>query len=111
MVGGDYVQRNFAALATEGRLVQIAFLAGAKVELNLMALMLKRLTLTGATLRARAIEDKAAIADALRARVWPLLESGRVRPVIDSTMPLAAAAQAHERMESGRHIGKIVLTV
>ena len=111
MVGGDYVQRNFAALATEGRLVQIAFLAGAKVELNLMALMLKRLTLTGATLRARAIEDKAAIADALRARVWPLLESGRMRPVIDSTMPLAAAAQAHERMESGRHIGKIVLTV
>ena len=111
MVGGDYIQRNIAALATEGRLVQIAFLAGAKVELNLMPLMLKRLTLTGATLRARAIDDKAAIADALRARVWPLLESGRVRPVIDSTVALADAAKAHERMESGEHIGKIVLTV
>ena len=111
MVGGDYIQRNIAALATEGRLVQIAFLAGANVELNLMPLMLKRLTLTGATLRARAIEDKAAIADALRARVWPLLESGRVRPVIDSTVALADAAKAHERMESGEHIGKIVLTV
>ena len=111
MVGGDYIQRNIAALATEGRLVQIAFLSGAKVELNLMPLMLKRLTLTGATLRARAIEDKAAIADALRARVWPLLESGRVRPVIDSTVALADAAKAHERMESGEHIGKIVLAV
>lgn len=111
MVGGDYIQRNIAALATEGRLVQIAFLAGANVELNLMPLMLKRLTLTGATLRARAIEDKAAIADALRSRVWPLLESGRVRPVIDSTVALADAAKAHERIESGEHIGKIVLTV
>jgi putative PIG3 family NAD(P)H quinone oxidoreductase len=111
MVGGNYIQRNIAALATGGRLVQIAFLAGANVELNLMPLMLKRLTLTGATLRARAIEDKSAIADALRGRVWPLLESGQVRPVIDSTVALADAAKAHERMESGEHIGKIVLTV
>jgi len=111
MVGGNYIQRNIAALATGGRLVQIAFLAGANVELNLMPLMLKRLTLTGATLRARAIEDKSAIADALRGRVWPLLESGQVRPVIDSTVALADAATAHERMESGEHIGKIVLTV
>ncbi len=111
MVGGDYVQRNFSALAVEGRLVQIAFLGGSKTELNLMSLMLKRLTLTGATLRGRTIEDKAAIAKALRDRVWPLLESARVRPVIDSTFPLADATKAHERMESGEHIGKIVLTV
>jgi putative PIG3 family NAD(P)H quinone oxidoreductase len=111
MVGGDYVQRNLSALAVEGRLVYIAFLRGAKVELNLGPLMMKRLTLTGSTLRARPVEEKAPIARALREHVWPLLEAGKVKPVIYQTFPLQAAAAAHRLMESNRHIGKIVLTV
>jgi putative PIG3 family NAD(P)H quinone oxidoreductase len=111
MVGGDYVQRNLSALAVEGRLVQIAFLRGAKVELNLAPIMMKRLTLTGSTLRARAVEDKAPIALALREKIWPLLEAGVIRPVIDSTFPLEAAAASHRLMESNRHMGKIVLRV
>lgn len=111
MVGGDYVQRNLEALALEGRLVQIAFLHGAKVELNLAPLMMKRLTFTGSTLRPRSAAQKAAIAQALRERVWPLLEAGAVRPVIHETFPLEQAAEAHRLMESGRHIGKIVLEV
>ncbi|MFP3943369.1 MAG: NAD(P)H-quinone oxidoreductase [Alphaproteobacteria bacterium] len=110
MVGGDYVARNIACLRREGRLVNIAFLKGAKVELDLLPVMLKRLTLTGSTLRARALEEKAQIAGALRREVWPLLEAGRVGPVMDSRFPLAEAAAAHARMESGAHIGKIVLT-
>ncbi len=109
MVGGDYFARNLEVLATEGRLVQIAFMAGAKVEVDLMAVMRKRLTITGSTLRARAVEDKAAIAKAVHSRVWPLIESGAIVPVIDSVFPLAEAAQAHRRMEAGGHIGKIVL--
>lgn len=111
MVGGDYVQRNLSALALDGRLVQIAFLRGAKLELNLAPLMLKRLTLTGSTLRARPVAEKVPIARALREHVWPLLESGKVRPVIHQTFPLAEAAAAHRLMESGQHIGKLVLTV
>lgn len=109
MVGGPYVERNIKALAQEGRLVNIAFLQGSKVEVNLMPLMLKRLTMTGSTLRPRSLEEKAAIADALRAKVWPLLDAGRVAPVMDSTFPLRQAAAAHVRMEEGAHIGKIVL--
>ena len=110
MVGGDYVRRNISALAAEGRLVYIAFLAGSVAELDLLPLMLKRLTITGSTLRPRPVVEKAAIARDLRERVWPHLESGRIAPVIDSTFPLADAALAHARMESGAHIGKIVLT-
>lgn len=109
MVGGPYVERNLKALALEGRLVNIAFLQGSKVEVNLMPLMLKRLTLTGSTLRPRSLEEKTTIADALRAKVWPLLDAGRIAPVMDSTFPLREAAAAHARMEEGAHIGKIVL--
>ena len=110
MVGGDYVQRNIEALAPDGRLVYIAFLGGSKVEVNLLPMMLKRLTLTGSTLRARSPEFKAAIADNLRQKVWPLIEKGEVKPVIAETFPLAEAAAAHGLMESSTHIGKIVLT-
>jgi len=111
MVGGDYVARNLKALAVEGRLVQIAFLRGSKVELNLMPLMLKRQTLTGSTLRARPVADKAAIARSLKEKVWPLIEEGKVAPVLHATFPLREAAEAHRLMESSAHIGKIVLTV
>src|SRR5258706_10453443 len=111
MVGGDYLQRNVSALAVEGRLVQIAFLKPSKVEFDFMPMMLKRLTLTGSTLRARSVADKAAIARALREKVWPLLDQGKIKPVIHATFPLAEAAKAHALMESSAHIGKIVLTV
>jgi putative PIG3 family NAD(P)H quinone oxidoreductase len=111
MVGGPYLQRNLKALAVEGRLVQIAFLQGSKQELDLMPLMLKRLTLTGSTLRSRSVEEKGAIARELEALVWPLLATGRVKPVIHATFPLAEAAEAHRLMASSRHVGKIVLTV
>jgi NADPH2:quinone reductase len=111
MVGGDYVGRNYEAAAVEGRIVQIAFLASSRVTVDLMRLMLKRLTHTGSTLRARAVADKAAIARAVEAKVLPLIASGRVKPLIDSTFPLAQASAAHTRMESGQHIGKIVLTL
>lgn len=111
MVGGDYIPRNMKALAPDGRLVNIAFLKGAEVTVNFAVMMVKRLTLTGSTLRPQSKEAKAAIAEALRKKVWPLLEEGRIRPVMDSTYPLAHAAEAHKRMESGQHIGKIVLIV
>ena len=111
MVGGDYVDRNLKALAVEGRLVQIAWLQGAKVSLDLTPIMLKRLTYTGSTLRARSVEQKGEIARALEARVWPLLASGKVKPLIYRTFPLAEAAAAHALMESSEHTGKIVLTV
>ncbi len=111
MVGGDYVARNIDCLAVEGRHVSIAFLQGPKVALNLFPVMAKRLTLTGSTLRPRTVAQKGAIAAALRERVWPLLESGRVRPRIHATFPLEKAAEAHALMESSAHIGKIVLTV
>ncbi len=109
MVGGDYVERNMKALAVEGRMVNIAFQKGSKVELNLMPVMLKRLALMGSTLRARPVADKAAIAEMVRTRVWPWVEAGRVKPVLDSTFALSAAAEAHRKMEDSSHIGKILL--
>ncbi len=111
MVGGPYMARNISALADEGRLVQIAFLQGPKAELNMAPLMMRRLTWTGSTLRPQSDLAKARIADQLRAHVWPLLVAGKVAPVMDSEFALADAAGAHARMESGAHIGKIVLRV
>ncbi|MEO0774384.1 MAG: NAD(P)H-quinone oxidoreductase [Pseudomonadota bacterium] len=111
MVGGEYMPRNVKALANDGRLVNIAFLGGPKVELNFAVVMMKRLTLTGSTLRPQSDLAKAEIAEALRAEVWPLLEAGKVAPVMDSEYPLVEAASAHAHMEAGGHIGKIVLKV
>ena len=111
MVGGDYIPRNIKALADEGRLVQIAFLSGPKVELNFAPMMMRRLTITGSTLRPQSDLAKARIAEELRANVWPLIEAGKVRPVIDSEFPLTDATAAHARMETSGHIGKIVLKV
>lgn len=111
MVAGDYVQRNLSTLAVDGRLVFIAFLRGAKMELNLAPVMMKRLTITGSTLRARPIADKAPIADSLRKTVWPLLANGTIKPIIYQTFALADAPEAHRLMESNRHIGKILLHV
>ena len=111
MVGGDYVGRNLEALAVEGRLVQIAFLRGARTEINLAPLMQKRLTITGSTLRPRTPEQKGAIARALLQHVWPRIERGDVRPVIHATVPLERASEAHAMLEAGEHVGKIVLVV
>ncbi len=111
MVGGDYIPRNVRALADDGRLVQIAFLSGPKVELNFAHVMMRRLTITGSTLRPQSDIAKAAIADALLENVWPLLSAGRIAPVMDSTYALEDAAKAHAHMESSTHIGKIVLKV
>jgi NADPH2:quinone reductase len=111
MVGGPYIPRNIQALAEDGRLVQIAFLQGPKVELNFATLMTRRLTMTGSTLRPQSDLAKARIADALREKVWPLLSAGRIAPVMDSEFDLANAKDAHARMESSGHIGKIVLKV
>ncbi len=111
MVGGDYIERNFKAAARDGRIVNIAFLNGSTAEVNFMPLMLKRLTLTGSTLRIRSVEDKASIASALKQHAWPLLENGTIKPLIDSVFPLSKAAEAHARMETGTHIGKIILDV
>ena len=110
MVGGDYLARNLRALAVEGRLVQIAVMAGAEAAIPLGLLMVKRLTLTGSTLRPRSVAQKGAIADALKERVWPLLADGRLRPIVHATFGLEQAAEAHALMESSAHIGKIVLT-
>jgi putative PIG3 family NAD(P)H quinone oxidoreductase len=110
MVGGGYINRNLRILALEGRLVQIAFLQGSKAEIDLGPMMMKRQTITGSTLRPRSVAEKGAIARSLRERVWPLIEAGRVGPVIFKTFPLSDAAEAHRLMESGQHIGKIVLT-
>lgn len=110
MVGGEYIQRNISAAAADGRIVQIAFLEGAKVNVNLMPVMLKRLTLTGSTLRARSKEFKAALAREVEANVLPLLSRSKLRVVIDAAFPLERAADAHRHMESGQHMGKIVLT-
>jgi putative PIG3 family NAD(P)H quinone oxidoreductase len=109
MVGGSYFPRNLKALATEGRLVNIAFLQGAKSEVNIAQVMLKRLTLTGSNLRPQSNEAKAKVAEALLAKVWPLIEAGQVGPVMDSAYALDEAGRAHAHMESGAHIGKIVL--
>jgi putative PIG3 family NAD(P)H quinone oxidoreductase len=111
MVGGDYTVRNVDLLATDGRLVQIAFLQGARAEIDFSVLMRKRAWITGSTLRPRAPAEKGAIAGALRTHVWPLLEAGRVRPMIHQVFPLAQAADAHRLMEAGTHIGKLVLEV
>jgi NADPH2:quinone reductase len=111
MVGGDYVERNYDAAAIDGRVVQIAFLGGPKATVNFAKLMVKRLHHTGSTLRPRSNADKAAMVRAIEAKVMPLLREGRVKPLMDSTFPLEKAADAHRRMESSEHIGKIVLTV
>lgn len=111
MVGGSYLQRNLVALAPHGRVVQIAFLEHRIAEIDLSILMTKRVTVTGSTLRPRSITEKGEIARELRERVWPLLDSRAIRPVIDSTFPLEHVAQAHELMESRGHIGKIVLVI
>lgn len=111
MVGGDYIPRNIKALADDGRLVHIAFLHGPKVELNFAQIMTRRLTVTGSTLRPQSDLAKARIAQDLVEAVWPMVESGKLRPVMDSSFALAEAAAAHERMESSGHIGKIVLEV
>ena len=111
MVGGDYIGRNYEVAAVEGRIVQIAFQASSRTNVDMMRLMLKRLTHTGSTLRARSVADKSAIARAVQTHVLPLIAAGGVRPVIDSSFPLVQASAAHARMESGDHIGKIVLTL
>jgi putative PIG3 family NAD(P)H quinone oxidoreductase len=111
MVGAPYFSRNLDLLALEGRLLQIAVLHGAKAEISLVRLLRQRLTVTGSTLRARTVAEKGAIAKSLEGAVWPLVESGKIRPVIYATFPLAKAAEAHRLMESGSHIGKILLTV
>ena len=111
MVGGEYIPRNIKALADDGRLVQIAFLQGPKVELNFAQIMTRRLSITGSTLRPQSDLAKARIAEDLLGAVWPLLDSGRIAPVMDSEFDLADAAAAHTRMESSEHIGKIVLKV
>ena len=110
MVGAPYFSRNVDLLAVEGRLLQIAVLHGAKAEINLVRLLRQRITITGSTLRSRSVEEKGAIAGAVEQSVWPLVDAGKIRPVIYATLPLRQAAEAHRLMESGSHIGKIVLT-
>ncbi len=109
MAGGDFFPRNLRALADDGRLVQIAYLRGPKAEIDLDAVMRRRLVVTGSTLRARSVAEKGRIAQALRERVWPLLDAGRLRPPVDASFPLTAAADAHRHLEAGDHVGKIVL--
>ncbi|RMD87239.1 MAG: NAD(P)H-quinone oxidoreductase, partial [Alphaproteobacteria bacterium] len=109
MVGGDYVPRNLACLTEAGRHVSIAFLKGPRAEIDIVAIMRRRLVLTGSTLRNRELAFKQALRDAIRELVWPLIAEGRIRPVIDSRFPLAKAAEAHRRLESGEHMGKIII--
>lgn len=111
MVAGSYVARNIEIAALEGRIVTISTLGGTKAEINMVPLMMKRVTLTGSTLRARTVAQKAAVADAMRQAVWPLIAAGKVKPVIFKTFPLAEASEAHRLMETSNHIGKIVLTL
>jgi NADPH2:quinone reductase len=111
MVAGSYVQRNIDVAAIEGRIVTISMLGGSKAEINMGQVLVRRVTLTGSTLRARTVAQKAAVADAMRHNVWPLIESGKVKPVIFKTFPLNEASEAHRLMESSNHIGKIVLTM
>jgi NADPH2:quinone reductase len=111
MVGGDYIQRNMAAAAPWGRIVNIAYQKGARAEVNFMPLLTKRLALLGTTLRSRTVEDKASIRDALVREVWPLVTARRIRPVVDTSLPLAEAQKAHEIMAGSGHIGKILLTL
>ena len=111
MVGGDYTPRNLQVLNPHGRLVQIAILGGVRAEVDLGLIMRKRLVMTGSTLRPRPADDKARLAEAIEQTVWPWIEAGKLRPMIDSTFPLASAAKAHARIDDGEHLGKIVLTV
>jgi NADPH:quinone reductase len=111
MVGAPYFARNVDLLALEGRLLQIAVLHGAKAEINLVRMLRQRLTIIGSTLRSRTVDEKGAIAAAVEKSVWPLVEAGKIRPIVYATFPLRQAAEAHRLMESGSHIGKIVLTV
>ncbi|MCJ7555623.1 MAG: zinc-binding dehydrogenase, partial [Gammaproteobacteria bacterium] len=111
MVAGSYLERNVTLAAVDGRIVIIAFLGGTRAEMDWRPVMVKRLTITGSTLRPRTVAEKGAIARALKEKVWPLLESGRVLPVISKVFPLEQAAQAHALMESSEHIGKIMLEV
>jgi len=111
VVAGDYTQRNLKCLASDGRLVVIATLGGMQSEINMAGLMIRRQTITGSTLRARSDEFKALLAQEIAQNVWPLVEEGRLRPIMDSTFPLAEAGAAHARMEAGEHVGKIVLEV
>lgn len=110
IIGGDYFDRNLRALAIDGRLVQIGVMGGAEATIDLRRILARRLTITGSTLRPRSVEEKGAIAAALQREVWPLLESGRVKPIVHRTFPLAQAAAAHAMMESSAHVGKLVLT-
>jgi putative PIG3 family NAD(P)H quinone oxidoreductase len=111
MVGGDYVSRNLELSAVDGRIVSLSFINGSRVKIDMMPVLLKRLTITGSTLRPQPVEAKAAIAEKLRSHIWPLIEKGEIRPLIAARFPLADAAEAHKLMESGNHVGKIVLTV
>lgn len=111
MVGGDYISRSIEIMNPDARHVSIAYLNGAKAEINISTIMQKRLTLTGSTLRNRPLEEKAALAREIREKVWPLIEAGKIRPVIFKTFPLAEAAAAHAALERGNHVGKIVLSV
>jgi len=111
IVGGDYVSRNIACLARDGRLVNIAFRKGSKVEIDLMPVMLKRLTLTGSTLRIQPVERKAEIAAALLEKVWPLIEAGKIAPIVHARLPMAQADEGHRIMDAAEHVGKIMLVV
>lgn len=111
MVGGDYIQKDILLLAPEGRLALIAFLGGSKAEVDFVRVLMNRLRIVGSTLRPQSVAAKAVMAQGLRQNIWPLIEAGRIKPVIDSTFPLADAAKAHARMETSAHIGKIVLMV
>lgn len=111
IMGGPYLERNLVSLAIDGRLVQIGLLGGSEAQIDLRRLLGRRLTITGSTLRPRSVEEKGAIADALRSEVWPLLEAKRVAPIVYRTFPLEQASEAHRLMESSQHIGKIVLTI
>jgi NADPH2:quinone reductase len=111
MVGGDYVPRELKSLADEGRLVFIASLGGAKAEIDIFEIQRRRIVITGSTLRPRPVAFKGAIAKSLREKIWPLIEAGRIKPVVYRTFPLAQASEAHRLMESSQHIGKIVLVV
>jgi NADPH2:quinone reductase len=111
IVGGDYVTRNLELAAKDGRIVSLSFIKGSRVEIDMMPILLKRLTLTGSTLRPRSAEAKASIAKNLRTQIWPLIESGEIKPLIAARFPLKDAPEAHKLMESSKHIGKIILTV
>jgi NADPH:quinone reductase-like Zn-dependent oxidoreductase len=111
MVGGEYIQRNMSAAAVWGRIVNIAYQSGMQASVNFAPLLMKRLSLLATTLRARTNDEKGAIRDALRREVWPLIEAGKIKPVVDHIYPLAEAGAAHKRMAGSAHIGKILLTV